>query len=290
MDLNKLKVFKCVAEVGQINESSSLLRMTSSNISQTLAAMETELGYKLFTRHYRGVRLTHEGTVLYDSVNKILEEYSFALSILNKNNTSEKEILSISTSFGISSSDWFVRKISRFINENKDFNIQVLNYKDGDIEYLSSDVILCPYIFDRPELIQKEIEEVKFKLFASKEYVKNFGIPRNISDLDGHRLIAFSKKLQNPFSDVDELLHRGRKKENPRNIYFEVDNSILLMKLVINGLGIGAISEGECTNEGFVNILPQEQVIKKNCLVFNKKYKNISKINKFMKVILDKNS
>lgn len=286
MDLNKLKIFKCVADIGQINESSATLKMAASNISQNLAKMERELGYKLFTRHYRGVKLTEEGEVLYESVAKILEEYSFALSKIRKTHKTLQETLEISTSFGISSSDWFVSKINKFIKRYPDIHIKISNYKDGDVEYFSSDIILCPYIFDRPNLIQTEIEEVKFKLFASKEYLEENGVPKNISELDKHSLIAFSKKTLNPFNDIDELLHRGRKKENPRDICFEVDNSILLMKLVKKGVGIGVISAGECALEDFVNVLPEEYVLKKNCLVYNKKNKNSEKIHKFKEVVL----
>jgi DNA-binding transcriptional LysR family regulator len=286
MDLNKLKIFKCVADVGQINESASILKMAASNISQSLSAMERELGCKIFTRHYKGVRLTDEGKLLYESTIKILEEYSFGLSRIRKNHKTAQETLEISTSFGISSSDWFVRKMNKFIKMHPNIHIKMSSYKDGDVDCFSSDVILCPYIFDRPDLIQTEIEKVKFKLFASKEYLKKNGTPKNISELDKHYLIAFSKKTLNPFNDIDDLLHKGRKKEDPRDISFEVDNSILLMKLVRMGLGIGVISEGECLTEDFFNILPEEYVFKQNCLIFKKKYKNSEKIQKFKDVIL----
>ena len=108
MDLNKLRIFKCVADVGQINEASAILKMAASNISQNLSTMEKELGCKVFTRHYKGVRLTKEGDLLYETAAKILEEYSFGLSKIKKNHNSSQETLEIATSFGISSSDWFV--------------------------------------------------------------------------------------------------------------------------------------------------------------------------------------
>jgi DNA-binding transcriptional LysR family regulator len=225
--------------------------------------------------------------LLYESVAKILEEYSFALSKISKTHKNLQETLEIATSFGISSSDWFVSKINKFIKIYPDIHIRISNYKDGDVEYFSSDVILCPYIFDRPNLIQTEIEEVKFKLFASKEYLEEKGTPKNISELDNHTLIAFSKKTLNPFNDIDGLLHRGTKEKKPRDIFFEVDNSILLMKLVKKGVGIGVISEAECSLDEFVNILPEEYVLKKNCLVYNKKNKNSVKILNFKKVILE---
>lgn len=71
MNRNHFALFRAVAEHGNITAASQALRISQPAVSSQLAALERQLGAKLFDRLPRGVRLTHIGEVLFDYARRI---------------------------------------------------------------------------------------------------------------------------------------------------------------------------------------------------------------------------
>ena len=61
MDLAAVRTFVAVAAAGQFQEAAVDLSITQQAVSKRIAALEKELGVRLFTRTPRGARLTAEG-------------------------------------------------------------------------------------------------------------------------------------------------------------------------------------------------------------------------------------
>lgn len=66
MNRNHLALFRAVAEHGNITAASAALNISQPAVSSQVAALERDLGVKLFDRLPRGVRLTDVGRVLFD--------------------------------------------------------------------------------------------------------------------------------------------------------------------------------------------------------------------------------
>lgn len=64
MDKVNTKVFLSVAETGSFNETAKLLGYSQAGVSYIINAMEEEMGLRLFSREYGGVRLTGDGALL----------------------------------------------------------------------------------------------------------------------------------------------------------------------------------------------------------------------------------
>ena len=64
--LELYKVFKEVAEAGNITAAAQTLFISQSAVSQSIKQLETELQTRLFARNSRGVTLTVEGKMLYE--------------------------------------------------------------------------------------------------------------------------------------------------------------------------------------------------------------------------------
>ena len=64
MDLRILKYFLAVAEEGNITRAAARLHVSQPALSTQLAALEDDLGHKLFERGARGIELTEKGVVL----------------------------------------------------------------------------------------------------------------------------------------------------------------------------------------------------------------------------------
>ena len=62
-----IKYFLCVAEHSSLTRAANSLDISQSALSQSMKNLEQSLGITLFTRNTRGIILTDEGRVLYES-------------------------------------------------------------------------------------------------------------------------------------------------------------------------------------------------------------------------------
>lgn len=65
MNLNQLSYFNAVCIHQSISKAADHLHISQPSLSAAIRELENEFGVTLFTRHYRGVRLTEEGQTLY---------------------------------------------------------------------------------------------------------------------------------------------------------------------------------------------------------------------------------
>ena len=68
--LELYRVFKEVAEVGNITAAAQALYISQSAVSQSIKQLERDLQTRLFARNSRGVSLTAEGQMLYEYVRR----------------------------------------------------------------------------------------------------------------------------------------------------------------------------------------------------------------------------
>lgn len=71
MELLQLKYFREVARTQQLSKTAQKLHIAQPSLSQTLKRLETELGYPLFDRQGKGIRLNPAGTVFLKYVEEI---------------------------------------------------------------------------------------------------------------------------------------------------------------------------------------------------------------------------
>lgn len=74
MDLRQLHTFMQVAELGSLSKASDRLRIAQPALSRQVRQLEEELKVPLFTRHGRGMVLTHAGELLRGRAGGILRQ------------------------------------------------------------------------------------------------------------------------------------------------------------------------------------------------------------------------
>ena len=79
--LELYRVFKEVAEAGNITAAAQTLFISQSAVSQSIKQLEAELQTRLFARNSRGVTLTADGRMLYEYVRRpmALRTYSYSI-------------------------------------------------------------------------------------------------------------------------------------------------------------------------------------------------------------------
>jgi len=74
LDLQALRTFNILAEVGSFSQAAERLYLTQPAVSKRIAALEQELGVRLFDRIAKHVRLTEAGNILQRRSQDILKE------------------------------------------------------------------------------------------------------------------------------------------------------------------------------------------------------------------------
>ncbi len=74
MNLHQLETFVAVAETGSFSRAADSVLLTQSTVSQHIAALENEVGVRLFDRTGRGAELTDAGQLYRQHVRQVLAE------------------------------------------------------------------------------------------------------------------------------------------------------------------------------------------------------------------------
>lgn len=97
MDINQFKYFKAVAEYGTVSSAAKALFITPPAISSSMAALEEELGTRLFDRTGNRLFLNRQGEIFLEYVNYILDSVSDAKNDLRESLTDRKNGIVIAT-------------------------------------------------------------------------------------------------------------------------------------------------------------------------------------------------
>ncbi len=85
-----------------------------------------------------------------------------------------------------------VQRVGEFLDLYPDVRIElILTNEELDLAMREADVAIRMRRPAQPDLIQRRLFTVHYHAFASVDYVKRFGEPKTIEELDDHRLVSF---------------------------------------------------------------------------------------------------
>ena len=193
MDWDKLRIFHAAAQAGSFTHAGDTLHMSQSAVSRQVSALEQDLGVPLFHRHARGLLLTEQGELLYRTARDVLMKLEAVQGRLTDSKEKPSGILRVTTTVGLGST-WLTSRINDFINLYPEVELQLIFDDDElDLGMREADVAIRLRQPTQPDLIQRKLFTVHFHVFASADYLKRFGTPNTIEDLDNHRIITFGE-------------------------------------------------------------------------------------------------
>ena len=93
MDFRELSAFVAVVEEGGMSAASRRLHVSQSALSQTVSALERELGVTLLERTSTGVRPTEAGTALLVEARAVLARYHQAVRTMSTYSTESSGVI-----------------------------------------------------------------------------------------------------------------------------------------------------------------------------------------------------
>ncbi len=258
IDWDKLRTFHAAAETGSLTAAAEKVGLSQSAVSRQIAALEDDLGVPLFHRHARGLILTGPGKVLQTSTLQMATIAAVAESNLKDARERPQGELLITAPVGFGST-WLAPRLGGFMDEYPDVTLRlILDDRELDLTTLEAECAVRLWQATHADLIQRKLFSVKTSLYASREYVAEFGQPSRIQDLDTHRIIAYGAKESDEMRVLDFALTLGRDGQKPRVAGLSINNITALVTSVAAGLGIGGLPDYLAAMQpNLVRLLPE---------------------------------
>jgi DNA-binding transcriptional LysR family regulator len=291
MDWDKLRVFQAAADAGSFTHAGEALGLSQSAISRQVSALEQDLGTPLFHRHARGLILTEQGELLLGTVQDVVLKLEAVRSRLIDSREKPNGELRVTTTLGLGA-NWLAPRLGEFLELYPEIKLQLLLTDDDlDLGMREADVALRLREPSQPDLIRRRLFTVHFHAYASTEYLRRYGQPRSIGDLDAHRLLAFvTPTASHILYNLNSLLTVGRDARNPRTPHIAGNNLGAITRAVEQGVGIAVLLDYCVTpDSGVVRLLPQADMPEMECyLVYAEEMKNVARVQAFRDFLVAK--
>jgi DNA-binding transcriptional LysR family regulator len=243
MDWDKLRIFHAAAEAGSFTHAGDALRMSQSAVSRQVSALERDLGIALFHRHARGLVLTEQGDMLYRTATEVLNKLQTAETLLSDTTTKPTGELRITAPIGLGTV-WVTQRLREFMELYPDIRVEViLNDDQIDISMREADVAIWTREPEQADLIRRPLFSMRVRAFASTQYVRKFGAPQSLDDLDNHRFVSYSGTPALHLSVIRWLETAGLNGKEPRIPAFRANSVVALKYAIRSGIGVGLIPD-----------------------------------------------
>ena len=228
--LSGLRAFDAAARLGSFKAAAGELKVTPTAISHQVRTLEEQLGFDLFIREVRNIRLTQEGLELSMATNKAFSTLAEALSSLEE---SENRI-TVSTTPAFAAL-WLVPRVKDFEDVHPDFSLDVTtSTKNTDLSRDRSVDLVIRYGTGRQE-------EGMFNRLFFTERVGVFGSPQLLGKSDITEMTLIETLWQNqdlPTVTWDHwLTKRGlNPKDFTKRRHFDEEQHVLQAGLAGQGL------------------------------------------------------
>lgn len=238
LDWDKLKSFYVVAINESFTKASLQLNITQSAISRQIGIIEYQLKSQLFIRGSDKLFLTGKGKILFKSVSKMIEEAKMAKSLIDEEDQQPKGKLTVATTYTFANV-WLIDYLPDFLKTYPEIDLSLISQDNLDLLYdRHFDAIIGITPPPQPHFICEKIMSDSTGLYASRGYLKEFGEPKTLDELDHHRIISFGGRTDHPYNMFDWFLRAGCAPGKVRKPFFEFNSFYGMIKLAEKGVGI----------------------------------------------------
>ncbi len=279
----KLKTFHCVSKLANFTKAGEFLHISQSAISRQIQDLEHQVGSKLFVRDHRQLVLTKEGEIILNAVEQMMSNVDEAYTLIQEEGGEPRGLLKVTTTSALATL-WLAKFTPEFLQKYPKIRLTIIgNDQELDLGIRQADVAIRPYIESQPDLEQRRLTTFHLGLYASPEYLKKFGVPKRVKDLDHHRLLVFGDYSTHPYGNINWILKVGTSPNKERIPYMCINSSQGLMWSAEAGLGIAGLSQEYAQeNDKLIRVLPDcETPTIDLYYVYSSHFKNSKRITAF---------
>ena len=240
--LELYRVFKEVADTGNISTAAKNLYISQSAVSQSIKQLETSLQARLFMRSPRGVSLTGEGQMLYEYVRSALSLLATGEDKLSQAQQLLLGTLTIGASDTVTS--WFLTPyLEHFHREHPGIRLKIVSGRSAKVLSLLKsgvvDIAFASSPADPSNLNIWPCFHTHGIFVAGKDYPCDFDHCYSLQEIAAFPLILLERKASSRVFLEQYFLKRGV------NITPEIELSSrsLLVSLAKIGLGVAGVTQ-----------------------------------------------
>ncbi len=243
MDWDKLRIFHAAAKAGSFTHAADTLNLSQSAISRQVSALEHDVGVPLFHRHARGLILTEQGDLLFQTAQDVLLKLETVKHQLTDSKERPSGKLRVTTTVGLGSA-WLSIRLHEFLDRYPGIELDlILKNEELDLAMRQADCAIRLRQPQQPDLIQRRLFTVHFHVFASAGYIKRFGKPESVEDLEEHRLITWGEEAPGYLRDVNWLATAGMPAGEKRTSALKINSILAIKRAVLRGAGIAMLPD-----------------------------------------------
>lgn len=236
LDLESLKIFVKVAELGSFTRAGEHLGMPKARVSLRLKALEAELGARLLQRSTRVVRLTPDGEELLPRARRLVIEADEIGAMFQAARALRGRVrLDLPVNFA---RDVIIPRLPELLARHPEIEA-IISTTDRLVEPLREgfDCVLRIGAPGDAELVGRRLGALRMMNCASPSYLREHGTPRQIEDLDRHLVVHYSSTLSAGAPSF-EYPHDGGYRERPMRSVVTVNSADAYRAACVAGLGI----------------------------------------------------
>lgn len=247
MTLRQLKYFIEIARAGSLTLAAQALSIAQPALSAQMAALETELGVRLFERHSKGVELSVEGRRLFQHALTLIADADALKSKIreSEDRPSGKAKLCIGGAIAGLIAPALLRSVSVKYPE---IELVIVEGVSADVQALLEsrkvDIAMMAGAFDVPGLATLPVLEEKIDLIGSTALIGEDRSPIGLAEL-AHLPLAATNPLHDTRRIIDHVAaHNGV----TLNIRYELNSAPMLIGVVKAGLAYSLLTANSCVD------------------------------------------
>lgn len=222
MDLENVRAFVKVAELASFTRAAEQLGVPKSRVSLRVKALEASLGTRLLQRTTRAVRPTPDGELFFTRARALVEEGDELASLFQAQSSLEGRVR-IDLPIALAR-DVVIPRLPELLAKHPRLQL-VISTTDRRVAVVGEgfDVVLRIGALTDSGLSARRVGSLGMCNLASPSYVRRFGVPRSLEDLDQHLLIHYSLTL----GDEPSFEYRagGRSRSRPMRSLVTVNST-----------------------------------------------------------------
>jgi DNA-binding transcriptional LysR family regulator len=236
MLLTDVRTFLAVAAAGSLSAAARQLDVVPMQVSRRIAALEEDLGVRLFHRTTRSLTLTAEGEAFIPFARAMVDAETGARAELGPSSGGASGVLRMTAPSGFAQSV-LLPMLPVLLEANPELRIDLdLSDRQVDIVGQGLDVALRIAPLEDSELVAKKIAPNPRLICAAPAYLKKRGRPSTVAELDDHACIRLCAVRQWPLV-VDGAVTRKRV-----NAYVTTTSVEAARTAAVQGLGLAQLT------------------------------------------------
>lgn len=238
---SQLQVFQTIVQEGSIRAAARKLEMAAPSVSQSLKLLESNIGLTLFNRTTRKIELTDAGRLLHERTAEAMDSLNYALESVQELTEEPSGKLRITLPKFVYNT-YFKRIFAGFCRQYPQIEFEI-SISDASLDIVKEGIdlgIRFGSILEEGMVAKKLTEPMQEALFASPEYLKHYGTPRSLEDLNQHKLIQYRFITSNKYAQLN-LIEDGQQIRVEIPYGLVVNDTDLMVDAAKQGLGIGRL-------------------------------------------------